>query len=259
MQKKVEVLNFGIGGIDFRGMYLLYKEKVISFHPDIVLFFVKSEDFLKKDQLPVPDLYIKNNSIKISYKFLNSKEYKLRKRFSFFRKCAIGSLLKESYEYYKMGKTCEILFEKFCPSNSAFIVESKSAATIKKSDDKFYKINKAILQRLAEPQNPLKTVNVIVDTNTYPGYYQEDIRNFKLAEFNLNKELLAEESKGTKLTYWKVSKKNGHWNHQGHYVVSKFLAREVYNLYKNVLIDGKNHQLDQSTNKKIPSKVQHYG
>ena len=63
--ERIEVLNFGIGGIDFRGMYAMYEGKVLRYQPDLVLFFVTKRDFQTKDTLPAPGVVLNGKSLDI--------------------------------------------------------------------------------------------------------------------------------------------------------------------------------------------------
>ena len=227
INKKVEVLNFGIGGIDFRGMYLIYKEKISKYHPDIILCLIKEEDLLLKDKLPVPALYIKEDSIKINYQFLNSAESKLRKKFAFIRKFAVGSLLKEAFEYYYLGRSADILLEKLNFFNSKSSAKTNNKGFLNNSD-KFFDINRLILKELKNNDSSCNRKNIIVKTSNLPSNYETLIDSLDLKLYDLNDELLKQEEQGINLKYWKASKKMGHWNHLGHQIVAGFLKKKLF-------------------------------
>jgi len=228
--KKVEVLNFGIGGIDFRGMYLLFREKISTFKPDYCLYFIKKNDLVQKDNLPVPEFYLDNDSLKLNYEFMNSEESKMRKKFAFIRNYAFGNLLKECYEYYHIGRTGDILFEKLNPFKSA-PKKQNMKKSVSKDKDTSYKINSAILKQLGSLGNPHTAKSIIVISSELPEYYNELIIDYNLEVIKLNEELSKYGKEGRDLKYWKASKKYGHWNHNGHEVVANFLSTSLLNKY----------------------------
>ena len=119
INKKIEVLNFGIGGVDLRGMYLRFEKLAKDYNPDMTLFFIKEEDLVKKDVLPTPNPFRINNSIGFNDDYLNTSDSKLRQRFAFVRAYSVGNLLKEVFEVYHNGSLLNILLDKFSAQSNS--------------------------------------------------------------------------------------------------------------------------------------------
>lgn len=220
--KKVEVLNFGIGGIDLRGMYLRFDKFAKEYNPDLTLFFVKEEDLVRKDILPTPEPYIANDTIAYNEDFLNTPDSRLRQKFAFVRSYSVGNILKEVFEAYHNGLLLNILFDKFYPESPSNEPPLKKVYSI--PDDKFYLINKKIFEILTSRQD-LKYHPVIVQVEDFPLYYDELLKKLNFRIFPLKDEL--KKYNEIDLTYWKASGKIGHWNHVAHKVVGKYLVKQI--------------------------------
>ncbi|HKI79750.1 MAG TPA: SGNH/GDSL hydrolase family protein [Ignavibacteriaceae bacterium] len=230
IDKKVEVLNFGVGGYNLRDIYINFKKRVLEYNPNIVIIFIREGNFLQKDANPGPNLELKNGSLKIEYKYKNTKQYKLRMEFQLLREYSIGNLIKETYEEYSRKNYGKLLFGKlysiFHPSNNLASNNSDSSNVI----DKYYSINKVILEKLSEYNNsPIKIF--IAKSNNYPVYYDNLISKYHLSTIDLDS-LLYKYSKGTEiLNYWKASGETGHWNHKAQRIIGNYLANYIYNYF----------------------------
>ncbi len=222
LKTKVEVLNFGIGGADLRGMYLRYDKLAKAYNPDIALFFVKKEDLVKRDILPMPELYLINDSIAFGTNFLEAPDSKLRQKFAFVRNYSIGNLFKEVFEVFYNGLWSAVVFDKFYPAGKTLKKNSTTVDSFR--DDKFYSMNKIILESFTNKQNE-KYHPIIVKIDDFPEYYENLIKKLNLKVFLLNNELDKYNPKD--LTYWKASNKIGHWNQSAHVIVAKFLIEEI--------------------------------
>lgn len=228
INKKVEVLNFGIGGIDLRGMYLRFDKFAKEYNPDLTLFFAKEEDLVRKDVLPTPEPYIVKDTIAFNEDFLNTPDSRLRQKFAFVRAFSVGNLLKEVFEVYHNGLFLNVLFDKFYPEKIS--IEPPLKKTYSIQNDKFYLINKKIFEILAGKQD-LKYHPVIVQVEDFPLYYNELLQELKIKIFPLKDEL--GKYNELELTYWKASGKIGHWNHFAHMVVGKYLSKQISLLYES--------------------------
>lgn len=227
LNKNIEVLNFGIGGIDFRGMFLIYSQKVIQYNPDIVLFFPKAEDFLRRDELPTPQIELKNNNLYINYNsYLNNPETKLRREFHIIRNYSIGNLFKEVFESIYRGELIEQVFGDLFDfhKNNNFKVENKNSIFI---PDEYFNINERIIKELSNDFKKRHIKNIFVLINSLPDSYYKLFRTYNIQTINLEKELSKYDRKDT--NYWKASGKFGHWNYYGHKIVAKFLANNIIN------------------------------
>lgn len=219
--KKIEVLNFGLGGVDFRDMYFIATKRLSQYKPDLVLIFIKNEDLYRENHIAGPKMILKENSLEVDYGFLESKESNIRNKFKFVRNFSIGNLAKEAFEYYYYGKTMDILFGKLNPVKNT----EESYHNVKTNEDKFNKINNKIFEDLAKPLNDVKTILVIA--NEINPAYLEMINRYNLDTINLNQFLSDLKMKGKRLEYWKASNREGHWNHQAHQYISSYLYTQL--------------------------------
>ncbi len=219
--KKVEILNFGIGGIDFRDMYFNYNHKAKKFSPDIVMFYVKKSNLLNKEKFPSPEYFVENDSLKLDYSFLKSSESAMRQKFAFIRNYSLGYLLKETYENYKNG----ILFSKI----SDGIIDTRSERIGKREmirDSKFeevYILNKKIFENMESESIKYGVKFVLLITDDFPSNYYTLLEKFS----NIEKIILPTELNdysNKEYRYWKASGMLGHWNQTAHKKVAEFLC-----------------------------------
>lgn len=226
LNKKVEVLNFGVGGYNLRDIYIDIKQRLLTYNPNIILVFIRAGNFVQGDQNPGPDLKLVNDSLVIEYNYKNTKQYKLRKKFQILRDYSIGNLIKESYEEYYRKNYEKILLGKFYD----LFYSTASSNDDEENDnipDNHYKINKVILEKISDYDNSSRKIFIVKSTK-YPGSYDDLVSKLHLSEIELDS-LLFNYSKGTDiLNYWKGSGRTGHWNQRAHSVIGNYLANYVY-------------------------------
>lgn len=218
---KVEILNFGIGGIDFRDMYFNYTHKAKKFQSDIVMFYVKKSNLLNKEKFPSPEYFVENDSLKLDYSFLKSPESEMRQKFAFIRNYSLGYLLKETYENYKNG----ILLSKI----SDGLIDSKSERAGKREmireskSEEVYILNKKIFEALESESLKDGIKFVLLISNDFPSDYYTLLDKFR----SIEKIILPVELNdyfNKEYRYWKASGMLGHWNQVAHKKVAEFLC-----------------------------------
>lgn len=225
--KKVEVLNFGRGGIDLRGIYTTYKYIAADFRPDINLIFTGDASFVAKDDKPGPDYTVSGDSLIIDHSFAETSQFKQRTKFKFLRLTSIGNLLKRGYEFYQLGSPAQFVLGSLY-KKPVYILQNTTPEEVKVKDS-FFDINKAIINDFSR-ENKNRTKNIIIMTDRYPEYYDELIRNAGIPVLNLEKEFERRKKAGENLDFWKGSNMQGHWNHHGHEAVAEFLFEYLRNL-----------------------------
>ena len=218
--KKVEVLNFAIGGDDFRGMYIRYIDLVKNYNPDYTLFMVKPSDFSRKKSIPSPDLILENGKLDVNYDFLNSSETAMREKFSFLRKSGLGDLLKEAYEVYYLDRLPHIILDKL-----DFINSLEKSSNILGDTYSYFEINKVVMEDLNRINAVSKYKSFIVDMDSFQEKYKDYIQSIHLYSFNIYDAL--EKYRPNELMYWKASRKMGHWNNFANKVVGHLLAEKM--------------------------------
>ncbi len=223
---KIEILNFGTGGADFRGMYLRHTKIAQKFNPDLTLYFIKQEDLLKKDAVPMPEPILTQDSIVFKETVSDNFETELRNKFALVRIFSTGNLLKEVFEVIFAGRFLNAVLDKF------FIFISPE--NIKKNNnisenDRFFEHNKRIIELLTQ-QNETHGNTIIVEAEKLPLIYQKLLKENHIVAIPLYIEL--EKHPKEKLNYWKASGKFGHWNQNAHKTVSDYLINKLKYLVK---------------------------
>jgi len=232
LNQKVEILNFGIGGIDFSDAYFICKEKGLQYHPDIILFSVKKTNLRKKAGIPYPKYYMQNDSLKVSYTNLNSDMSELRRRFAVLRQFSIGYLLKESFENYKNGLLSKKVFEKFHTESIPDSIYKERISPDSPEKDIQYPVNKKILEELNLISVIGETKCILLITDDMPNYYYPLLDSLdSILKLNLPPALNDYYNKDFR--YWKASGMYGHWNQKAHQVVSEFLTSEIVKFVNN--------------------------
>lgn len=224
--KKVEVLNFGRGGIDLRGSYTTYKYIASEFHPNINLIFLGRASFTGKDDKPGPGYKVQNDSLIIDYSFAESSDFKQRTKYKFLRLTSVGNLLKRGFEFYQLGTPAKFILGSLYKEPVVYV---NTTALETQSNDAFYTVNKAILEDLGKANKNGEVHNIIIMTDPFPAYYDELINKDGIPLLNLRKEFDDRIRMGESIDYWKGSNMQGHWNHHGHEVVAEFLLRNLKN------------------------------
>lgn len=215
--KKVEILNFGTGGADLRGMYLRYIRLAKKFNPDVTLFFIKTEDLIREDAIPMPKAKLNSDSLLYSSVFSNQRGFHLRKSFALVRDFSTGNLFKEVFEVIYTGRFYSLLLDKlsfFLSSQSEKIKQNKEET------DKFYNLNERIFE-LVGRQNLTNQKAIIVEAEKLPAEYKRLLSIKNIITLELYKEL--DKYSACDIKYWKASGKYGHWNHTAHQRVAEYL------------------------------------
>lgn len=223
--KKVEILNFGRGGIDFRGAYTTQKYIASEFHPDINLIFIGGNTFIAKDDKPGPEYRLQNDSLVTDYSFAESSQFKLRTRYKFLRLTAIGNLLKRGYEFYQLSTPGKLILGSLYKEPS--VIHNNSNYV---TEDPYIEIDSVIIKIYENINKNGQTLNIFVKSEEYSEHYNRIIRNSNIPVFDLAGEFERCRNNGENIDYWKGSNTKGHWNLHGHEVTAEFLFKNLRNL-----------------------------
>ena len=220
--KKVEVLNFGLDGISFRTMYMKYLLVISKYNPDIIVFFVNTPKIFMKDSYQLPQLYSENDSLKISFDFNKTKQFKLRQNFSFIRNTGFISLAEKSYANIREGRFMKLLFDKDYSGEKIFV------DSVYYKDEPVENVNivKMILKELQNVQKDNKSVYLIPNSKI-----QEDIeamiRSYEIKVLNPFDYIKSIGKDYSEMVYWPITDKRGHLNFEGHKIIADFLFNEL--------------------------------
>lgn len=224
IHRDVEVLNFGLAGLNFRRMYINYKEWATTYNPDITLFFIAPFDLLKKEVHMGPRCLMENGCLVISHDFNRSRSYKIRVRLEFLRNFSFYSLFQKAYALFRLGRTGDILLGSLNPFSRGDRNENAGENDPSMENDDYFEINQAIFEKLLSINDSGESRNIIVLKSEIPVYYKELINEMGLPLIDLSKELKKMEAQGVDPYYWKATKKKGHWNHEAQRIIGEYLA-----------------------------------
>jgi hypothetical protein len=219
---KVEVLNFGKAGLNISLMYITYKEMALNYKPDLTLFFVGPGDLHMNTESLEPKCFIENDSLKIDFGFSKSESFKKKLQLSFLRKSSFYSLIKNAYTIFKSGEFLRIFFDKFY-----FMPQQERKSDNIYSDKKYFSLNKSIIKNLFENNN----LNILVTMGELPISYKHLLKEIDANVFELHNFLNSEEKNGISYSYWKATKSYGHWNHEAHNIIGRFLGRNIRSIF----------------------------
>lgn len=232
INREVEVLNFGLAGLNFRRMYINYTKWITTYEPDITLFFIAPFDLVKQEPHLGPRCRMENGSLVINYDFNRSRSYQIRAQFEFLRNFSFYSLFQKVYALYRLGRTADILLGSLNPYNGPRDDgdedgNGKTTESPPMEKDHYFEINRAIFEKLRSINHTGKSRNIIVLKTDIPDYYKKLIREMGLPLIDLGKELEKMEQQGTDPYYWKATGKRGHWNHEAQRLIGNYLARRL--------------------------------
>ena len=215
--KQTQVLNFGMSGFNLIDDYCYYENFVKKFHPDFTLFFVSNDDFsTSRTSESRPYCYIENDSLIISYDFRKNSNFIHKQKTAWFRgKSIILSWISKTKEIINTGLLPSILFDKF------YLRLSKSKTNNNVTAQEITKIDpvvEKILTHLSQSSNIY-----LVEKEPLPNKINKISKEagIKIIELGLTDD---------NLHYWPVTNTYGHWNFEGHILISKELSVSLIEL-----------------------------
>lgn len=250
----VEVMNFGRSGYTQTEEFLVLKEHVIKFSPDmVVLFFFPGNDIadLSLETASNPRRpfinFSENEELNLDFSFSRTQEFKLKTFAGWFRQySALISLLSDRYVLYRANKA-EAEKQRRQPSSPGRVHGYLSLCT-SNPDRPFvdnYKLTKRIIASMANycRAKGIGFMLVCCDLyfkpdfegtykkidKTFNPYFFED--NLQMYALSINIEYLGLQRifqqaflKTGLIYHWE---KNGHWNYEGHRLVAEALVDKL--------------------------------
>ena len=226
----VQILNFGRSGFDFGDMYVYYERLMKQYNCDINLFFVNNIDLnIKQNDVLIPKLKYSNKKLIITNDEV-PKQYKE----SFINQILLSNLssiykmLNDSRKQIKSGELLPKLLDKFYRTSEV----NKNNSSVEELNFQTSDLSFKILLKLQKEKSKIIIVNR--DKVNLDSAFTSAI-NRPLLYFNLTKESKLYKNNND-MHYWNVSKKYGHWNVEGHKIISESLSKFLSNLkseYRN--------------------------
>jgi hypothetical protein len=209
-----EVMNFGVGNYNYNDMIIQYKNYIMDFDPDILVFIIHEQDFLFRDDffIPCPSLKIVDDSLVIDYSFTDGRTYRIYHKLSFLlENSCVFKALNSSVKMSKRDACKQVLFDKFYRPKAEIDPEVVLDARVFKSlewlEDKqvFFVYKEGLPLEIAREFDPYG----IISSSVEPALITE-LGN-----------------KGVNYRYWPVTNTWGHWNHDAQRVVGAYLYRLI--------------------------------
>lgn len=224
--KDVQVLNFGVGGFNFSDMYIYYLNYASAFKPDLVIYIVRPNDMIPQPNfIPAPYLYLNHNELKINYDFRKGTQFIIYQEYRvFFEHSSFLKMLNNVYKLIKQGYLPGILFDKlYVDLYLPLIDKTDPAPTSEEHElkDNFLlpETTKKIIDNLGKDRNVY-----FLYRSSFPNNLNKYIVDAGIKTIDSAPPLNALRKKGIDPIYWKASKTKGHWNHQAHAAIGKYLA-----------------------------------
>jgi hypothetical protein len=207
-----EVMNFGVGNYNYNDMIIQYKNFVMDFDPDILVFIVHEQDFVLRDDffIPSPILKMKDDSLVIDYSFTQGRKFRTYKKLSFLMEnSCIFKALNSSAKMINREAFKQVLFDKFYRPKAETVpdkdveIDPRIFKSFKWFDDKqvFFVFKEALPPEIKQAFVPYG----VICTSVEPELMS------KLG------------SKGINYRYWPITNTWGHWNHEAQKVVADYL------------------------------------
>lgn len=219
--KGYEVLNFGIGNYNYNDIIVQYKNYVLDFDPDILVFIIHEEDFYFRDNffIPSPELKMREDSLVIDYSFTSSPTYNVYQKMSFLMEnSCVMKAVNSSVRVMKKDVFKQILFGKlYTPASE----QSEFPNSMDRDSEVDIRVFKSF-----EWFGDRKVFFIFKEdvSSEYMQQYEDYGIICRLAEPVLRTEL---GDKGIHYRYWDVTNSWGHWNHSAHEVIGEYLYRMI--------------------------------
>lgn len=224
LKMNVEVLNFGRSGFDLGDMYAYNQTFVKEFNPDISLYFLSNVDLtpLFTDPLRMK-VRLKNDSLVIVKEYPENYIRLYNKTKILIQYSSIFNMLNNGFKSVKERTIGPILLDKFYPN-----IHRTENENIEHNSVHITEITQKIVQNL----NPIKDIVINRDSEALNNEFVSEIARNSILLINLSDTIDILKKSGIDPNYWKATKKEGHWNQQGHLAVGEFLAERLLQIIK---------------------------
>ncbi|MBN2144936.1 MAG: SGNH/GDSL hydrolase family protein [Candidatus Aureabacteria bacterium] len=253
LKNKVELMNFGRSGATQSEEYIVLQKDVPQFHPDmVILFFAPVNDIEDISIETAPDKLrpfynLMNGHLILNTDFVHTRDYKIKSFINWFKSHSILiSFLCERYNHYAQVKNMIKARQ-----NSPGKLEPYFSLCTENPDPRYvenYRLNKELIKAIAAycKKNEMKFMLAVIDINSY---LFENERKYKSIDSSFNSFFFEDDLKhfsesmkvdylGLQRIFQKSYESNhvplhwGHWNYEGHKVVSDALVNKLKALHE---------------------------
>jgi lysophospholipase L1-like esterase len=231
---RYELLNFGRSGFDIADMYAYQKIFAEKFDPDYVLYFLSPSDLVPKYADPLrPKTIISNDSLTIDFNFSSSIINKFQKTKKLSQYSVVLNMANNCRKKAKEIPVSSILLGKaynwFWKQNGKQNILNESG-----NSPQLHPVTEKIIWDI----DPRKVIIVNISSDPLPIHFRQLCEDRELNILDLSTPINKLIERGTDPYEWKVTKKHGHLNKEGHMLVGRELACYLSTILK------KDHLLD---------------
>lgn len=207
--------NFGKEDLALKQL-LFIKEEVDSLcNPNKIIVLINNESFHDDSKRYVPYYELINGQLKLDTSFKNTSFVKLFEKYKLFTQSSVIFLGFRSKNRLPQAK--KILFDKFvAPAANINELDNDSHADISAVDI-------AIIAHLEKDNRVIFALDL---NKKMTAAVRSIIKKSPIIE--LREPLLKfKQTTGINPFYWKLNEQSGHWNHEGHKIVAKEIAKSI--------------------------------
>lgn len=223
--REVEVLNFGKADFNIGNMYQYYLDYASKFEHDLVLLFVGRGDLIPARQTATalfPTCAVEDGKVTIDYGFRDSPEYQRYKRVepisehsSFFR------LAFNTRKMISRRELPDVLLDKF----ARFVPKQPRKRNQRDIGSFAQEWTLPILRELGRNSK----IHLVTTRELRPEVNLA-VQESGIPTIDLVPLFTELENNGVDPYFWKVTGEKGHWNHETHQEMGRFLVQEIARL-----------------------------
>jgi len=221
--KSVEVLNFGRSGFDLADMFAYQQNFVNQFKPDLILYFLSSNDLIcKQTDLLIPKVILKDCELIVTNDLFPQKYLRTYNKTKWLTQNSITMQMLVS-----AGKL--ILAGKFWPKMlGKFHVNFKEPLISNNITTQLPPLTFAIQDNFSS-----NTIVVNRGNSQLSKEFMIGLEKNKIPFVSLRDTLTVLKQKGIDPYYWVVTNTKGHLNHMGHKAIGYYLSEKLSKLLIN--------------------------
>ncbi len=220
---RVDAMNFGKADFALANMYVYYRNFASEFEHDLALFFVDIQDLTPSGQIErdlYPFCHLAGDSLAIDYSFNQSAKCQAYRKIEFVSQhSSFFRLAYNTRKVFYRGEFIMMVLDKFHP---LLFPNYQPRLYVEPEVMQLSETVTAILHELAVNEK-----NMIVYRDEVPQELMDEVSATGIRTLNLSPLLRRLEAEGRKPYYWKVTGKDGHWNHDTQEEIGSLISRSL--------------------------------
>ena len=214
--RRVEVLNFGMSGLDLEDMAIVQATLVDDFSPDYTLFFVRDSDFsLAERKVNRAFFRVSPAGLVIDSTFTESRWHQLERHpaVRVLERSALLSLIRRG------SAAARIELARRSPGGGEQDLDFPKLTSGARPR---WDVVSRVLERLATPSH--ESTNIVITWEALQPDAEAALRRHQLDRWRLDDSLERLAAAGLDPEWWPISGRKGHWNRHAHRAIAAALA-----------------------------------